>query len=261
MPNNSFQKFNIPIISLDISRPNTNQYIRAKLAYSNPLFSDLKAIHEIFLNTDELDYYKTLKFEKPRFNYLLGRYIAKLAISNLINETEYKNITISRGVFKQPIIHHSSFQNIQVSISHSNDIGAVLVFPESHPMGIDIEYIDQSKSLNSVLNISSNEEALIKNSIYNSTEKLMLLWTAKEALSKTLKTGLAVNQNIYEIDVIDVDENYIKILFKNFLQYKSISWVHNNYAWSIVLPEKSNFNINIVIEQLSIFTKSLNSTL
>ena len=53
---------------------------------------------------------------------------------------------------------------------------------------------------------------------------LTLLWTAKEALSKILKTGLMTSFKILEIDKIEHKDGYWLSYYKSFGQYKVISF-------------------------------------
>lgn len=48
---------------------------------------------------------------------------------------------IDRGILHQPLIVHPAALNLQVSISHCDELGAALVFPEALPMGLDVEHI------------------------------------------------------------------------------------------------------------------------
>lgn len=97
------------------------------------------------LHIQERNYYNTLKFEKRIRSYLSGRFVAKQAIAALTGEDKLTHIGIQSGVFTQPIVI-SNKQNIQVSITHCEDYGAALAFPEAHPMGIDLEKINSSQN-------------------------------------------------------------------------------------------------------------------
>jgi len=56
------------------------------------------------LGPTEFAYFSTLPFGRRRHGYLLGRYAAKLALRDLLQESDFRIIEIGRGVFDQPIV-------------------------------------------------------------------------------------------------------------------------------------------------------------
>ncbi|AOY78329.1 4'-phosphopantetheinyl transferase family protein [Clostridium formicaceticum] len=209
-------------------------------------FSYVTEYEEIIqhLHPQERNYYYTLKYEKRSSSYLLGRFVAKQAVAAITGEKYLTNICIQSGVFNQPIAVHNK-QNIQVSITHCGGFGAALAFSEAHPMGIDVEQIKLNKR-DVFEKQSTNLEKLELNSIPISYDMgLTLLWTVKEALSKVLKTGLTVPLNLFEISKIELSNYYIVSYYKNFTQYKAISFTIGNYMCSIVLPLKTKLSFNI----------------
>src|SRR5260370_17863619 len=56
-----------------------------------------------FLGPIETAYFSTLRAERRRKRYLLGRYAAKRALSEPLSETDLKCIEILTGVLQQPI--------------------------------------------------------------------------------------------------------------------------------------------------------------
>lgn len=198
------------------------------------------------LHPQERDYFETLKFEKRIKRYLMGRYVAKQAVSALTGEKDLSNILIQSGIFTQPIVV-SNQQNIQVSITHSDNFAAALAFPEVHPMGIDLEKINlnQNEVLESQMTEAEKERIRFLSFSYSYETLLTLLWTAKEALSKALKTGLMTPFQVFEISKIEFRDDYIMSYYINFAQYKVISFIISNYVCSIVHPLKSYLHLDI----------------
>jgi len=89
------------------------------------------------LGPTEFAYFSTLPFGRRRRGYLLGRYAAKLALRDLLQESDFRIIEIARGVFEQPIVLFARKQGRGVTISHTDSLAFVLAFPRGHPMGID----------------------------------------------------------------------------------------------------------------------------
>lgn len=201
------------------------------------------------LHPSEREYYDTLKFEKRMRSFLIGRYAAKRAVAALTGETDLAKILVRAGVFTQPIVSLPGHLNIQVSISHCDHLGAALAFPEDHPLGIDLEKIHLDK--NNVLEkqMTPAEIELIKTQPDFYEAMLTLLWTAKEALSKVIKTGLMTPMKIYEINKIEHHGSYFLSYYKNFGQYKTISFKIENYICAITHPMKTKLDINITALQ------------
>jgi 4'-phosphopantetheinyl transferase len=208
-------------------------------------FSSKKDYEEVVqcLHDEERDYYCTLQFEKRIRSYLMGRFVAKQAVAALTSD-DLANICIRSGIFTQPIVL-SSKENIQVSITHSNNIGGAIAFPESHPMGIDIERIDPDNTDTFERQITKTEKELISGCSLSYEIALCLLWTSKEAISKVLKTGLMTPFEVFEINRIELQDKFIISYYKNFAQYKVISFVLDKYLFSIAHPLRTEISFDI----------------
>lgn len=209
-----------------------------------PISSDYLGVLQ-HLHPQELSYYKTLTVEKRKKSYLLGRYSAKQAVSAFVGEENPQNILIKQGFFNHPIVISANNQNVQVSISHCEDMGATVAFPEAVPMGIDVEWVDPQKTNVLESQMTEKEKALIKSFPNSYNAMLVLLWTAKEALSKVLKTGLLTPFHIYEIDYLTANHSCIISNFRNFTQYKGISFNLGCYVCTIIHPKSIEICLNI----------------
>ncbi|MGB8193223.1 MAG: 4'-phosphopantetheinyl transferase superfamily protein [Chitinophagaceae bacterium] len=188
------------------------------------------------LHQSEQEYYNTLLFNKRKASYLLGRLAARLAISGFIKTKDTQSFYVDFGVFQFPVVKSSVNYNIQVSISHCDDIGIALAFPEAHPLGIDIERISPDKIEIIKSQIGNNESDLISNCGLSLPVGGVIIWTVREALSKIFKAGLTMDPKTLEIASLkNVDSVYISS-FSYFSQYKAISCHAGNYICSIVVP-------------------------
>lgn len=215
----------------------------AGFCFVNEDLSDLILSISI-LHPSEKAYYDTLKFDRRKTSYLLGRTAAKKAIQELhVNQT-IQSFSIQFGVFQFPVVKDIKDMNVQVSISHCNNYGLALAFPEEHPLGIDIEQINEEK-INLMKNfICPSEFNIIQSCSLTTLEGSIILWTIKESLSKILRTGLTVDFGIYEINSLQKDGESFISTFKYFIQYKAISIKIENYICSIVLPKNTFCNLN-----------------
>lgn len=236
---------NQPIYVEELLLPRPNESFKAGLCLCEySIFANFEDV-VAFLHPQERKYYEKLKFEKRIKSYLIGRLTAKKAIAAYIGEKDLTKILIQPGIFTQPIVTYNEQQNIQVSISHSDDFGAAVAFPEAHPMGIDIEKIHREQNEAIEREVTESEIKLIKGLPFSYETMLTLLWTAKEALSKVLKTGLMTPFKIYEVEKIENHQDYLLSFYKNFAQYKTVSFLIGNHVCSIVYPMKTELNIDI----------------
>ena len=194
------------------------------------------------MHPNEQAFLNTLQHSRRQHSYLLGRYCAKKALAIYDNRKHSTEIYITNGVFQQPIVNSSMHDNPQVSISHTTTMGAALVFPEAHPMAIDIETIDQEKRSTILTQLTKHELELIYS--VSNTLPLQLLWTIKEAVSKVLKCGLTIPFELLEVELLVQQGNLFLSYFKNFPQYKVTSFLLSDTICSIVYPRKTLLNID-----------------
>ena len=191
------------------------------------------------LHPKEIEYFKNLKFDKRKSSYLLGRIAAKNALCALVGVRNIKSYFIDFGVFHFPVIKSISNQNLQVSISHCDNIGIAIAFPEDHPLGIDIEKVDVGKIEAIKSQFSSEEIRLISESKLPVSIGYVTMWTVKEALSKIYKTGLTINFKMLEIKSLEKMELNYRCTVLHSIQYKAISCYSGDYICSIVLPNNT----------------------
>lgn len=194
-----------------------------------------------FLHDDELRYFNELKFERKIKSYLMGRYSAKIAISCYIEEIDLRKICILNGIFNHPVVITNFDKSVQVSISHSKNMGYAVSFPEQCPMGIDVEYVRSDN--NKILERYSKKDEIdmIRKISLNYEEGLYLLWVAKESLSKALRIGFLSPISIFEINGLKNNGSFFLCDYKNFPMFSSMCFIKNDYIISITYPNKLEF--------------------
>jgi phosphopantetheinyl transferase len=202
------------------------------------------------LHSKELKNYDSFKHDPKKISYLLGKLSAKRAIYSLTNFNKFDTIFIDAGVFEFPIVRCSEIQNIQVSVSHCNNIGLSIAFPEDHPMGIDFEEINKDNTEVLKEQLTSKEIGFVKNLFPEEAFGCTLIWTAKEALSKVFKTGLMIDFKVLELDQIIKKGQIWESTFTHCGQYKAISYFSETYIYSLVLPKYSSFKISELLDVL-----------
>ncbi|MEM9674248.1 MAG: 4'-phosphopantetheinyl transferase family protein [Cyclobacteriaceae bacterium] len=198
---------------------------------------------EVFLHNQELAYYKELQYEQKRRSYLAGRYIAKKCLAQLSENENLDEIWIRSGVFDQPVVSGGMPNPPSVSISHTKEVAACIVSPREHPMGLDAEDIGFHKADIIESQLTSHEKSLCQDRNIDISHFYVFLWTAKEALSKVLTTGLMTPLSIYQIETMNFYNDHIVSTFLNFGQYKAITFWKNSTIFSIVLPKNTRYDI------------------
>ncbi|MBT5954685.1 hypothetical protein HOG98_08190 [bacterium] len=228
------------------------------------------------LSRSELTSFSSFKSKRRKQSYLMGRLCAKTAcVSLAFNEDDIllSSIEILKGVFEFPVVSHPQLSNIQVSISHVNGFACAIAYSERHPMSIDIECLDEKRCRTMGKKLEEDEidcqesfcsvnKKRLSNFINTPTDLNsyfnLINWTAKESVSKVLRTGLMCPTRFYEVkacdflpresfkDIYDVfglkEGTFVCVsMFKHFSQYKVISFLDTKLGnvISICLPKKT----------------------
>ena len=233
------------IISLDLVRAGVP--VDAFLGHiSQDKYAELEKSVDSFLHKNELQYFKTRKFEKRKKDYLTGCCVAKWVAAAYLNETDLVTIEIANGVFNQPLVRYNGWNIPGVSLSHSHEMTVALSFPSGHPMALDIEKVDPKRVDVLRRQLTEYEIGLVQKRGKDDSIDYCQIWTMKEALSKVLGCGLTAPFSILEIKEPYFQENGdSRCYFKNFGQYQCHSWIINGYALSIVLPAKTEINLDV----------------
>jgi phosphopantetheinyl transferase len=172
--------------------------------------------------------------------FVHSRYISKRAVQNLTVDLPMSNIQVLKGVFEQPVLEISNCSaRYDISVSHKDNIAASLIFPQYHPAGIDIDVIvpQNINTLNRLITAYEQQICL------DDSERKMVIYTAKEALSKIMRCGLTVPVHFLEVKKLQKEEKYYYGVFTNFCQYKFISFAVDDYIITMVFPRNSKCTI------------------
>ncbi len=193
-----------------------------------------------FLGPAEHAYLETLQFPVRRDSYLLGRYAAKQALRACLKRSDLTGIEVVKGVFEQPVVLSTFKATAELSLAHSHGVAVAIACDAGHPIGVDLEFLgdDKAEFLKSYL--TTAEENLIGQFDETASNGRYLLWTMKEALSKTLRCGLMTPLKVFEVSSLSrsTGGNWLAY-FTNFAQYKAQSWSVDRYILSIVLPKNT----------------------
>lgn len=203
------------------------------------------------LHFEELKIINGYSHERRKTSYLLGRLAAKQAICQIYPNKQQKKIWIDTGIFSFPIVRGMNVQNIQVSISHRDKIGFSIAYPESHPMGLDVEHIHEKRKEIILDQLTVYEQNLLKGNAANIVN-FTAFFSIKEALSKILRTGMMLDFKFLEIATFQKREQVLECTYTHFGQYKAYAFIKNNYVFSIALPKRTTVELATVWELMNI---------
>ncbi|AFH61258.1 4'-phosphopantetheinyl transferase family protein [Paenibacillus caseinilyticus] len=200
---------------------------------------ELRSLSFPYLHPAELAFWDSLKYEGRRNTYLAGRYAAKRALlfsmEDCSEAVRANRILIDRGVLGQPVVQGAG--SMQVSITHSGTIAAALAFPEARPMGIDVELIREDRLRLLDEQMTPGETCMLREFPHPYLSMLTLCWTAKEALSKVIRTGITTPLHIFELQGIEVRDGLYFSRYRNFYQYETVSFLCAPLVCSITYPK------------------------
>jgi phosphopantetheinyl transferase len=184
----------------------------------------------------------------------MGRFVAKYALTQLSNTDSYNRICIDRGTFMQPILFANSSLSLDISITHKHHKVAAIAFPKSHPMGIDLEKIEQSSHQTLESQMTQQEIQAVATIAQDYLNAICQLWVIKEAISKVLKTGLTTSFLLFETCNHSFNKSgELSCYFSHFYQYHAQSWILNDHALAVVYPRTASFAMDIQFNSTSNF--------
>ncbi|HIJ90323.1 MAG: 4'-phosphopantetheinyl transferase superfamily protein [Desulfobulbaceae bacterium] len=145
-----------------------------------------------YLSPDELEQWRGFNLEKRRAEWLGGRIAAKWAAAGLLGETAmtWRNLVIRTEAGGRPYVATETHAAPPfISISHSGPLAAALA--ANFPCGLDIQ--EPGAKIHTVRDrfVSPEEEDILSASLpesFTETERLTMLWAAKEAIRKMVRT-------------------------------------------------------------------------
>lgn len=159
-----------------------------------------------FLSLAELDKLSTLRFEKRRREWLLGRWTAKRLLKAVVPECAVlplRMISIENDPSGAPraFLPGGILLEGILSISHREDAAACAYGPDpTLPLGIDLERIEPRSSA-FIADFLTASEAAAANALPGTARDrwAVLCWSVKEAVLKALGIGLRADTRTIEL--------------------------------------------------------------
>jgi 4'-phosphopantetheinyl transferase len=172
----------------------------ANLPATNDWLSESEAVH--------LD---SLRFEKRRKDWRLGRWTAKLAVvayRNLRGHSQtLRDVEIRPAASGAPDVFFAGQPApVTISLSHRDGIAICAVAPSSVALGCDLEIVEpRSESFIADYFTAEEEESVARARAEDRSRLLTLLWSGKESALKALREGLRLDTRSVVVTLDDVE--------------------------------------------------------
>ncbi len=190
-------KFHQAIKFSPLSNPNFNQIEESVIFFVNTdQFSEDEVLaYNRILTESEREVASRFRFLRDRNSYIVTHAILRIILGNHF-ETEPTSIEFKTNFFGKPSVQMNS-RDIHFNLSHSSGLSA-LAFSDQSEVGIDIERIDPEFDFDLIVNtqFSEKESRYLKAVEPDPRKTFYILWTRKEAILKTLGTGIGENLDI-----------------------------------------------------------------
>lgn len=187
-----------------------------------------------FLDNEDIKYITPIRKPSHRDDVIVGRYAAKKAVADLAG-TDMSNISISKGVFSQPLAVNDPGGRFQVTVTHTGGTAAAVAYPDELIIGIDMEKELSTEMKNSL--ILSEEEHRAVNEL---GMDITIFWTVREALIKCLKLSLFFSPKLLELTEIRREGELVTGTFRYFGQYSFQAVSHDGISIGMVIPKRTN---------------------
>jgi phosphopantetheinyl transferase len=181
----------------------------------------------VLMSAEELKRINSIGSEKVKKQYCLARVLTKKALSSFTGEFAFNDVSVLNEKNGCPFIESSEYA---VSITHTNDIVAVLVFKNNFSFGIDIES-PREKAKEALESILIDGEPVCRD-----LENLTVAWTLKESLSKALKSGFYLPFTEFEILNLSRHEDIFTCLYKKHPEFKGTAIFRNGNSVAFTYP-------------------------
>ncbi|MDP4180222.1 MAG: 4'-phosphopantetheinyl transferase superfamily protein [Bacillota bacterium] len=184
------------------------------------------------LSNAEKAHLYSIKLQKNRIQWIAGRYAVKSALFKykLLSGSfmDLSCIDILKGADSAPYI--PQYPNITVSITHSFPYCIGIV--SERKIGVDIENIFMPDDSLIQYFYTDNEKAVLKDKccLKDYSEKAVIFWTRKEAVSKLLKLGMQLN-----FKKLDTSSDSIFLNYENGINVKLISFCCDCFCASLAV--------------------------
>jgi 4'-phosphopantetheinyl transferase len=165
-----------------------------------------------WLSESETARLDSLRFEKRRKDWLLGRWTAKLAVvayRNLRGHSQtLRDAEIRPAASGAPDVFFAGQPApVTISLSHRDGIAICAVAPYSVALGCDLEIVEpRGESFTADYFTPEEKELVARARAEDRSRLLTLLWSGKESALKALREGLRLDTRSVVVSLDDVEQ-------------------------------------------------------
>lgn len=179
------------------------------------------------LSPEERVAYLAKRNEKRKREWLAGRMAAKSALARLLDVKNEQRLVVLNGKNRAPFV--LSFPDVTVSISHSKDYAVAVA--ARYRIGIDLEHIEKRPPALLKYFFGEQEQNALPRDGEEKEKLVSLFWTRKEAASKVVKLGGAL-----DFKKINVVNDSTLVEYKNDSSFMTfLSSTTAKYAISVAI--------------------------
>lgn len=164
--------------------------------------------NDLWLSPEEVTTLSRFRIPKRRRDWLLGRWTAKSALSQLARPQHFppENWQITSDSDGAPRAWlKGEPADLSISISHSSGLSFFAVTGSSHRMGCDLERVEERSPSFEQTFFTGDELKLLSACEARERNLLVtLIWSAKESVLKAIRTGLRVDTR--RIRILSIDQ-------------------------------------------------------
>lgn len=191
-----------------------------------------------YLHPNEQRTADAFRYPRRQTTYLLGRRAAKAALAVCFSAVAPRDIEIVNGVFGQPRVRAAGL-DVEISLTHSEQIAVAVACPGGHPVGVDLELLDADRAAVAETQLTPEERAQLPASLTPPEFGPVACWAMREALGKVLRCGLTVPAEILAVEGFAARPGGCTARFRHFGQYRSETWRLGHHVLALVLPRLS----------------------
>jgi 4'-phosphopantetheinyl transferase len=155
--------------------------------------------HNDWLSAGDIDRMNSMRFEKRRADWRLGRWTAKQAVAAYLNLPAHSRSLSEIEIRPAPsgapdVFLANDPAEVSISISHRAGIAICAVALSGAAVGCDLEIAEpRIDSFITDYFTAAEQELVAKASAANRFKLLALLWSAKESALKAMRVGLRID--------------------------------------------------------------------
>jgi len=198
---------------------------------------------EKYLSDEELNRFYSMKSEERKSQYCLARIVAKKSLEFFVGKFDFRSVTIANETSGCPVILRDGKKfGYAVSIAHTKETVAGLVFKDTFSFGIDIESM-REKSTKAMRHVIMDGEQ-----IPDDPKHLTVAWTLKEALSKALKKGFLLPFSELELTLTAETDNLFSCVYKKHPEFKGMSMIFNRNVFAMAYFSSLNISLSQIFD-------------